>query len=183
MKKWMIVAVMMFGTEVCLAQDSGGEFQGFYQRVQSFNFNSGDPIFNVQNGNTNGGGFGFVYNITPVFSLFQQTSFFGGFEQSGLKMRLITEAQGVRLSKGTDAILFYAKGGVGFNRYVLENLGIDYGTAFILGGGAEIRMTEGLYLLLEATNLTMGLPNLTNLPGRSKWDNALLFTTGIAIRF
>ena len=51
------------------------------------------------------------------------------------------------------------------------------------GGGTEVKMKEGLYLVLEASRLTMRVPNLTNLPGRTGWDNSWLLSTGIAVHF
>jgi hypothetical protein len=159
--------------------------QGFYQRIQTFKMRSGGAIFENYDKATNGGGFGFVYNITEKFAMFQQTGFLGGpkDEPTGLTMRMITEFQGMQLTKRTNAIDFYVKGGIGFARYVIENSGVSYNVAFQYGGGTEIKVGRGLYLVLEATGLSMGVPELYYTDDRSKWCNTLMFTSGVAIRF
>ncbi len=183
MKRLIIVAIWLSCTGLCMAQESNGEIQGFFQRIQNFDFNSGDASFSFKGANPNGGGFGFVYNITDVFGLFQRTGFSSGIDQGGYKMNLITESQGLRLKKQAGSVMFYALGGVGFNRYVYNDYAGYYGMALMYGGGMQVPMMEGLNLIFEATNLTMGLPNLTNIPGRSKWDNALMFSIGAALHF
>ncbi len=190
MKKLLMLAVWLAGAGSCLAQDQSAELQLFYQRFQGFDFNAGTffgtPIFDVHGANPNGGGFGFVYNLNPKFGFFQQTGFFQGVEQNGLNLRIINETQGLRVMKPTKKFDLYAKGGLGFNHYVFNQSGnssVFYGMAFIYGGGTEARLSEGLFLILEADYVTMSLPNITGAPDRSKWDNALLLTTGIAIRF
>ncbi|MBZ5496533.1 MAG: hypothetical protein LAP85_09020 [Acidobacteriia bacterium] len=187
MKRFVILAVWLCSSGICLAQDYTGELQLTYQRVQSFTFNSGSSFFNVDGAALNGGGFGFVYNITNKFGLFQQMGFFGGVEQNGLKIRMITELQGVRLTAHKGPFDFYAKGGLGFTRYVFEvsggTAGVDSHLALVYGGGTEFRIPGGLFMIIDASRLTMGLPNLTNLPGRSKWSNSFLLSTGVAFRF
>jgi len=184
MKRYgIVVAMWLCGAGVCLAQQGpGGEMQLFYQRIQTFKMRSGGPIFADYDKATNGLGFGFVYNITEKFAMFQQTGFFSGVEDSGYKMRMITEFQGVQLTKRTGAIDFYVKGGVGFARYVIEN-GVSYSVAFQYGVGTEIKIGRGLYLVVEATRLSMGVPELYYTEDRSKWCNTFLLTSGIAIRF
>jgi hypothetical protein len=185
MKRLTMVAILLWGSGICLAQDSKQEIQGVYLRIQGFTFNSGSTDFNIQNASINGGGYAFVYHITEKFGLFQQMGFFGGAEQNGLKVKLITEFQGMQVNKKTGPLLLYAKGGLGFTRYVFSGAfsGVDSHFALNYGGGTEIKIKEGLNLILEATRLTMGLPNLTNAPGRSGWDNSWQLATGIAIHF
>ncbi len=185
MKRYgIVVAMWLCGAGVCLAQQGpGGELQGFYQRMQTFKMRSGGDVFSNVDNATNGGGFGFLYNVTEKFSIYQQTGFLGGAEDSGYKMRMITEFQGVQLTKRTNAIDFYAKGGVGFNRYVIENLNVWYKMAFQYGGGAEIKVGNGMYLILEATRVSMGVPEFYLTDDRSKWCNTFLLNSGIAIRF
>ena len=183
----IVLAMWLCGTGVCLAQQGPqGELQGFYQRIQTFKMRSGGDVFADYNKATNGAGFGFVYNITDRFGMFQQTGFLGGAkdELSGLPpMRMITEFQGVQVTKRFHAIDLYAKGGVGFVRYVMENQGVWYNVAFQYGGGAEISIGRGMYLVLEATRLSMGVPELYYTDDRSKWCNTFLISPGIAIRF
>jgi hypothetical protein len=187
MKQFVILAVLLFSAGLCQAQDATGEFQGFYQRMQSFDFNSGSTSFDIRGAKLNGGGFGFLFNITDTFGFWQQTSFYRGVKQSGLALRPIIETQGVQLSKEKGALSVYIRGGLGGVRHVLEmsggTVGVDWGLALIYGGGTKIKVSEGLFWIIDASRITMGLPNLTNLQGRSKWDSGLLFTTGIAIRF
>lgn len=187
MKRLTIVAMLLWGGGVCLAQDAKQEIQGVFFRIQGFTFNSGDPsVFDVEGAGINGGGYAFVYHITEKFGLYQQMGFMGGAEQNGLKVKLITEFQGFQVNKAKGPLILYAKGGLGFTRYVFSGAlsGVDSHFALNYGGGTEIRMKEGLNLVLEATRLTMGLPNLLgDLPGRTGWANCWQLATGIAIHF
>ncbi len=184
MKRLMIAAILLWGSGICLAQASR-ELQGVYLRIQGFTFNSGTTDFDIEGASINGGGYVFVQHITEKFGLFQQMGFFGGAEQNGLKVKLINEFQGVQVSKKTGPLILYAKGGLGFTRYIFSGAfsGVDSHFALNYGGGAEIKIKEGLNLVLEATRLTMGLPNLTNAPRRSGWDNSWQLATGIAFHF
>lgn len=185
MKRLMIAVFLLWGSGSCLAQDTRGEIQGLYFRIQGFNFNSGSPIFNVDSVAINGGGYGVVYHITDKFGLFQQMGFFGGPEQNGLKIKLITEFQGMMVTKKAGNFDFYAKGGLGFTRYVFSGAlsGADGALALLYGGGVKVPVKEGLKLVFEADRITQGLPNLTDLPGRSKWDHSWHLATGIAFQF
>jgi hypothetical protein len=185
MKRLTIVAILLWGSGICLAQDSRGEFQGVYLRIQGFTFNSGSAAFDIENASINGGGYVYVQHITEKFGLYQQMGFFWGAEQNGIKVRLVTEFQGMQVNKKAGPLILYAKGGLGFTRYLFSGAfsGASYGFALNYGGGTEIKIKEGLNLVLEATRLTMGLPNLTGVEGRSKWDNSWQLATGIAIHF
>ena len=184
MKRLTIAAVLLWFSGICAAQDRG-EIQGLYLRIQGFTFNSGSSNFDIENASTNGGGYVYVQHITDKFGLFQQMGFFGGAEQNGIKLRLLTEFQGMRVNKKAGPLLLYAKGGLGFTRYSFSGAlsGGSYHFALNYGGGTEIKVKEGLGLVLEATRLTMGLPNLTGLENRSKWDNSWQLATGIAFHF
>ncbi len=188
MKRFAIVLVLLFGTHVCLAQDSSGEIQGFYQRIQPFTFNSGSDSFNIQKAGVNGFGYAIGYNVSDKFALFQQMGFHLGVEQNGFRMRMITELQGMKIKTQKGPFDLYAKGGLGVMYYTFSgNFGSGGGSAkFALnyGGGTEIQVGEGLFLVLEATRLTAGMPQLVPDPSdRSKWVNAWMFTTGFAIHF
>jgi hypothetical protein len=185
MNRLVVIAFLLAWSGVCLAQGSKGELQGVYLRIQDFNFNSGSPSFNIENAKINGGGYGFVYHITKAFGFYQQMGFMEGVEQNGFKMRLVTELQGMQLGANLGPLVLYIKGGLGFARYVFSGTleGADYGFAANYGGGTQIRVKRGLYLLFEATRLDLSLPNLTNAPGRSTWDHPWQFATGIAIHY
>ena len=179
------VAVMSLVFGLCLAQDySEVEFQGFYHRVQGFDIEDA-PGFSFEGEGFNGGGFGFVYNVNPYFGIFSQTSFLGGVEQSGLSLKFINQAQGVKLTKRSDAINVFGKGGVGFVRHVFEIGGqefVDYGTSFVLGGGTEIKLQEGMFLLLDFSRYITGLPRVS-LAQEDGWDSTWMITTGISFQF
>ncbi|MGA2262368.1 MAG: hypothetical protein ABSH28_13150 [Acidobacteriota bacterium] len=186
MKRFLIVAIWLCGSGICLAQDTKQEIQGLYQRIQGFTFNSGDPsIFDIEKANTNGGGYAIIYNITEKFGLFQQMGFFGGASQNGFNMRLITELQGFKVTKTKGPFDFYAKGGLGAVIWSFSGnfTGTQGGFAVNYGGGTEIKVKEGLYWVLEATRLTAHMPNLTGLPGRTGWNSSWLLGTGIAVHF
>lgn len=185
MRRLTIAAILFWGSGICLAQ-STREIQGVYMRIQGFTFNSGSPSFDIENASTNGGGYVFIQNITEKFGFFQQTGFFGGAEQNGTKVRLLTEFQGFRVNKKAGPLNLYAKGGLGFTRYTFSGglSGGSYKFALNYGGGIEIKMKESLGLILEATRLTMGLPQIVPDPSnRSKWDNSWQLATGFAIHF
>jgi len=186
MRLLITVVVLSLAFSLCLAQEySEVEFQGYYQRVQGFDFR-GVAGFEFEGEGFNGGGFGFVYNLNPYFGIFSQTSFLAGVEQSGLKLRFINQAQGVKLTKRSDAINVFAKGGVGFVRHVLDfqgQEGVDYGTSFVFGGGTEIKIQEGMFLMLDFSRYITGLPRLTSAENRDGWDSSWLITTGISFQF
>jgi hypothetical protein len=64
-----------------------------------------------------------------------------------------------------------------------DDIGGEYKFAFSYGAGAFLWIKEGFGLVFDASNLMMGMPNLTDASGRDKWDSGLTLTTGIAIRF
>jgi hypothetical protein len=187
MRLFITVVVLSLAGSLCMAQDefSEVEFQGFYQRVQGFDF-QGVQGFEFQNKGFNGGGFGFVYNLKPSFGIFSQTSFLAGVEQSDVKLRFINQAQGVKLTKRSEKINVFGKGGVGFIRHVFDFGGqqsVDYGTSFVFGGGTEIKLQEGMWLMLDLSRNIMGLPQLTIDPNRDKWDSNWIITTGVSFQF
>lgn len=187
MRLFMTLVVVSLAGSLCLAQDefSAVEFQGYYQRVQGFDF-QGVPGFEFEGVGFNGGGFGFVYNLNPYFGIFSQTSFLAGVEQSNVKLRIINQAQGVKLTKRGESINVFGKGGVGFVRNVLSfggQEGVDYGTSFVFGGGTEIKLQEGMWLMLDLSRNIQGLPQLTFLEDRDSWDSNWMITTGISFQF
>ncbi len=188
MKNILVAAVVLFGVGTAMAQSfPQGELQVFYQGNRSFDYRSGSPAFDIRDAGLKGGGFGFAYNITGVFGLWQQMGFYTGVKQGGLDLNLINEMQGLLVTKrDVGPFNFFAKGGVGFTRYVFEQPGftlVSYGQTFSYGGGAQIRLSPGFHLLLELNQMAMGLPDITGARDRAKWDSNLLITTGIAIHF
>jgi hypothetical protein len=185
MKRLMIVAMLLWGGGSCLAQEGSSEIQGLYIRLQGFNFNAGGSLFNIQGASGNGGGYVYVRHFTDRFGMFQQMAFIGGPQDNGFKVRLLTEFQGFQLTRGKGPLLVYAKGGLGFTRYMFAGgfSGSTTNFAVNYGGGAQIKIKEGLGLVLEATRITMRLPNLTGAADRSSWANAWQLATGIAIHF
>ncbi len=187
MRLLITVVVLSLAGSLCLAQQefSEVEFQGYYQRVQGFDF-QGVQGFEFQDKGFNGGGFGFVYNLNPFFGIFSQTSFLGGVEQSGLRLRFINQAQGVKLTKRSDKINVFGKGGVTIVHHVFDFGGQESGDTtmgFLFGGGTEIKLQEGMWLMLDLSRNIMGLPQLTLDNNRDKWDSNWIITTGISFQF
>jgi hypothetical protein len=121
--------------------------------------------------------------------MWTQFSFFGTVEQpaSAMSARLISNLQGFRFqTQQYGPIRFYGKVGLGFANHSLTVQGSQYGNtkfSFGYGGGLQIWLSGSLGLNLDASHLIIGLPNLTDLPEREKWDSGLTFTTGVALRF
>jgi hypothetical protein len=114
--------------------------------------------------------------------------FFGGADLAGVKIKPILNFQGMQIYKRTGKVDFYGKAGVGFARYVIQaggqDLGVAYKMALQYGGGTELLLKNGLYLIIEGTGVTMGVPAdsfVYNPP--SGWNTSVMLTTGIAIRF
>lgn len=188
MKKFLRIVVVWSFCSLILAQDApSGQLEVFYQRVQGFDFFSGDPGFDIQDQNFNGGGFGFVFSLNDWLGFFSETGLYGGVEQGSLKMKLINQAQGVRVTaREVGPVNFYARGGIGFARYVFETPAFEtvrYGMSLIYGGGVEIPLMEGLLLKLDGSRVTQSLPQITSVPDRDKWDSNFILTTGIAFQF
>ncbi len=190
MKRILMIAVVWLGSAgFCLAQDSSGELYGFYQRFMNFKVDTKIPGAPVTDQALNGGGFGYLQSITNKFGIYFQLGFFGGADVIGYNVKTITEFQGLQITKHTGRADFYGKAGVGFARYVIQgggsDLGVAYKMAFQYGGGTELKLGNGLYLLLEGTGVSMGVPGDTFslYEGRTGWNTGLMLTTGIAIRF
>jgi hypothetical protein len=188
MKRLIVVAILIWGSGSCLAQDIKQEIQGVYFRIQGFNYNSGGgdyAVFNVDSAAINGGGYAFVYHITDKFGLFQQMGFFGGPTSNGYKLKLITEFQGMEITKKYDRFDLYAKGGIGFTRYIFTGNYVFSNLALLYTGGIKIPVKEGLALVFEGGRITQGLPRLDyyEYDDRTKWDHSWHLSTGIAIQF
>lgn len=184
LRHFLLLTTLMSAAGICRAQS--GELQVFYLRAQGFDFRSGSAAFDIRGARLNGGGFGLSYNVTEWMALWSQAGFFSGVRQGDIRMNMISQLQGVALSRGRGAFRAFVKGGTGFARYVFEQPGltsVSYGQAFSYGGGIQIGFTPSFFFVLEAAQLAVGLPNLTGVPGRDKWDSTPLITTGLAIHF
>ena len=74
----LLLAVLFFAANTCLAQDEGGtEITGFYQQYRQFSFNTGVPNVVIPETELSGGGFGIAHDFVPWFALWTQFSFYG----------------------------------------------------------------------------------------------------------
>jgi hypothetical protein len=179
MKRFVIVVVWLCSGGICLAQNTG-EFQGLYQRISGFN---SPKYFGIEKENANGGSYAISYNLDPNFGVFQQMGFFAGFSQNGLNARLISEMQGFKVSKASGPFELYAKGGMGISIWSFSgNLsGSSSNFALNYGAGAEVKMTDSLYWVVDASRLTTRVPNLID--GTTGWDSSWILSSGIAIHW
>lgn len=186
MRLLITIVVLALASPLCLAEEdhSPAEFQGFYQRIQGFDF-KGIQGFEFEGEGFHGGGFGFVFNMNSFFGVFTQASFMAGVQQSNTRLRFINLAEGIKLTKRTDHINFFGKGGVGFVRHVTQYSndlkGVEYGSSFQYGGGAEIKMSDRVYLLLDLSRFMMRLPQVAPPGPKDKWDSNWMITAGISI--
>jgi len=184
----VLIALLLGMTSMASAQQT--EVYGFYEGYRNFDFKTGGaeaPA--ILNADMNGFGGGIAYQYTPWFAMFTQISFLGTAEGDDFNARIITNLQGVRYhSQQYGPISFYGKGGLGFANYnvTIKSDGFELGaTKFSLGyaGGAQVWMTDSIGLMFEVQHLIMGVPNLTDLEGRDRWDSGLSYKTGFAYRF
>lgn len=185
----LLIILILCGTTGASAQEQSTEIQGFYQTYKDFSFKSGITGYDIKKTRLGGGGFTIAQNLAPWFAFFSQTTFYGSAgEDEILKMRVINNLEGLRWQTGLHGpFQFYVKAGLGFTHYSVDLAGSDFGGeykfAVSYGGGAFIWMSEKFGLVLDASHLSMGVPNMTDLDGRDKWDSGLSLTTGIAVRF
>jgi hypothetical protein len=186
LKSMLFLSILMIATISCFAEGDT-EITGFYQQYRNFSFNTGDTSMNFSADKLKGGGFNIAHNIAPWFALWTQLSFFGTLEQVNGSVRIINNLEGIRYQTKTyGPFRFYAKAGMGFSNYSFSYpIGSAGGSKFSgsVGGGINIWMNKNFGLVLDASNVFMGLPNLTNLSGRESWDAGMLYTTGLTVRF
>ncbi len=188
---FLIVTTILLGAICASAQDTSTEIQGFYQTYKDFSFKAGNGFedFDIENTRLGGGGFTIAQNLAPWFAFFSQTTFYGSAEGANIKARVINNLEGLRYQKKVGGPLeVYGKVGMGFSHVSLSykdggDIGGEYKFALSYGAGAFLWIKEGFGLVFDASNLMMGMPNLTDQPGRDKWDAGLTLTTGIAFRF
>ncbi len=186
--KGLLLIAVILGVGVCASAQEGTEIHGFYQGYRDFSYRTGIEELDIADAKLSGGGFGFAYNLAPWFAMWTQFSFFGTVEQptSSMSARLISNLQGFRFqTQQYGPIRIYGKAGLGFANHNLNIQGSQFGStkfSFGYGGGVQIWLSGSFGLNLDASHLIIGLPNLTDLPEREKWDSGLTFTTGVALR-
>ena len=191
----LLLAAMFGGMTVCApAQDeTSTEISGFYQGYRKFNFNTGISTADIRETIMRGGGFEIARNYTSWFALWTQFTFYGSvenpdiYEPYRLKIRIINNLQGLRYqTRQYGPVRFYGRGGVGFSYF-----SADYSTgtsgiakiSFGYGGGAQIWATDYLGFKVDASHIIMGMPDLSGMQERDRWDSGLAFTTGLIFRF
>jgi len=189
----ILLVSMILSSMICASaqDDTSTEIQGFYQTYKDFSFKAGEglDVLDVPNTRISGGGFTIAQNLAPWFAFWSQTTFYGSAKGSNLKARVINNLEGLRYqSKLYGPVQFYAKGGMGFSHISFSytsggDIGGEYKFSASYGGGAFIWFKENIGLVLDASHLMMGMPNLTDQDGRDKWDSGLALTTGLAVRF
>ena len=187
----LLIVAILFGTIYASAQETSTEIQGFYQTYKDFSFKLGTGLENLDLKPTRlgGGGFTIAQNLAPWFAFWSQTTFYGSVEGDFLKARVINNLEGLRWQKRFSGPLeVYGKVGMGFSHIGLSSvgggdIGGEYKLAVSYGAGAFLWMSQNIGLVFDASHLSMGVPNVTDAPGRDKWDSGLTLTTGIALRF
>ena len=181
---------MILCCTVCIpAQETSTEIQGFYQTYKNFSFKTGISDLDIPETRISGGGFTLAYNLAPWFAFWSQTTFYGSAEQTYIKARVINNLEGIRYqSRLYGPLQFYAKAGLGFSHFGLSyvsggDIGGEYKFSASYGGGMQIWMNDNFGIILDASHLMMGMPNLTGMSNRDKWDSGLAITTGFALRF
>ena len=183
----LLLSVIFCAAVFSPAQDEGGvEVTGFYQQYRDFSFKLGEGsgVSDFEPQALKGGGFGIAYTLEPWFAFWTQFAFYGSMEQAeGLKIRIINNSQGPRWQKNYGRLRLYVKGGLGFSHFSIKDIGGETKLSLSYGGGAQIWTSEWLGVTLDVSHYLMGVPNLTDLSGRDKWDSGLTFTPGVTIKF
>jgi hypothetical protein len=183
----LLLSLMLFAAFYASAQEYNTEVQGYYQAYRDFSFNTGFAPLNIDNVKLNGGGFVIAQNLAPWFAFWTQFTFYGSAEQPNLRVRIINNLYGIRYqTEQHGPFRFYAKGGLGYSHFGMDILGTSLGESKFsasYGAGAQIWMSDNFGVVLDASHLIMGLPNITDLAGREKWDSGLALTAGFSVRF
>ena len=186
-KYLLLVSMVLFPALYASAQDYKTEIQGFYQTYRDFSFRTGVDALDIPAVRLNGGGFIFAQNLAPWFAFWTQFTFYGSADQPNISARMINNLYGIRYqTQQHGPFQFYAKGGLGYTHFGLDIVGTSYGESkfsFAYGAGAQIWMSDNFGAVLDASHVITGLPNLTDLPSREKWDSGLALTAGLAVRF
>jgi len=170
------------------AQDHNTEIQGFYQGYRNFSFETGYADWDISETSLEGGGFEVAQNLAPWFAFWTRFSFYGSAERPDVfRARMFNNLYGLRYqTEQYGPFRVYGKVGLGYTNYSMELLGSSGGEtkfSFAYGAGAQIWMSENYGVVLEGTHTINGLPNVTGLDAREKWDSGLTLSAGFAVRF
>jgi hypothetical protein len=181
----LLLSMILCTTALCMAQDEGKtEVTGYFQQYRDFSFNTGYSPYDFPATRLNGGGFNVARNLAPWFAMWTQFSFFGSASNPlGDSVQIIHNLEGMRWqTKQRGPFRAYVKGGVGFANYRF-NFGSYTKLSLAYGGGVQLWAAKWMGLTLDLSHVVMGLPNITDLDSREKWDSGLTFTPGLTIRF
>ncbi|HSW38372.1 MAG TPA: outer membrane beta-barrel protein [Acidobacteriota bacterium] len=182
-----LLVALMAGPAVAASDEYQTEITGFYQQYRNFSYSTGIGELDMTPGVMKGGGFSVAQNLAPWFAMWTQFSFYGSLEQENMRVGVINNQQGIRYqTRQYGPLRFYGKGGLGFSRYSVNAGGYQVSdTKFSLayGGGVHIWVSENFGLVLDGSHVIMGLPNLTDLAGRERWDSGMVYTAGLTVRF
>jgi hypothetical protein len=199
--KSLLLISIVIGTTVyaSAADEANTEVTGYYQQYRDFSYKTGATGYEISPTSLKGGGFSIAHNLAPWFAMWTQLSFYGSAEQplslygsaeqpSVFSARIIHNLEGIRYqTKQYGPLRLYAKAGMGFANYSLKFSGTSSGgeTKFsaAYGVGAHVWMSDNFGINLDASNVVMGVPKLTDSNDRDKWDSGLVLTTGLTIRF
>jgi len=185
----LLLAAMLGGMTVCASaqEETSTEISGFYQGYRKFDYRIGIEEADIRGAIMRGGGFSIAQNLATWFALWTEFSFSKSIEGPAFNVRVINNLQGLRYqTRQYGPFRFYGRGGVGFANFSIDTAFGSLGEtkiSFGYGGGAQIWATDYLGFYVDASHLIMGMPNLTDLPGRDSWDSGLAFKTGITVRF
>ncbi len=183
----LLSMVVAFSTSALAQDESSTEITGYYQQYRNFSFKVGGTStqYDFPATKLKGGGFSVAQNLVDWFAVWSQTSFYGSIGQpQGLSVRVINNLEGVRWqTKQHGPLRLYVKGGLGFSHINIEGVGGQYKFSLGYGGGAQLWMARWAGVVLDVSHTSMGLPNLTDLDDRDKWDSGLTYTGGFTIRF
>ena len=170
------------------AQEHNTEIQGFYQGYQDFSFDTGYEPIDIPEKKLNGGGFEVAQNLAPWFAFWTRFSFYGAAERPGIfRARMFNNLYGLRYqTEQYGPFRVYGKVGLGYSNYSMTLQGSGFGEtkfSFAYGAGVQIWVSEYYGAVLEASHNINGLPNVTGLEAREKWDSGLTLSAGFAVRF
>jgi len=184
----VLLLFLILGSAVFVsAQEFNTEIQGYYQTYRNFSFETGYNPLDIPETKLNGGGFVVAQNLAPWFAFWTQFTFYGSAQGPNTRARIFNNLYGIRYqTEQHGPFRVYAKAGLGYANYSMDIQGSGFGeTKFSVayGGGVQIWMSEHFGAVLDAAHSINGLPNLTNLEEREKWDSGLALTAGLAVRF
>jgi opacity protein-like surface antigen len=184
----LFLSLILCSAVFASAQEHNTEIQGFYQGYQDFSFATGYESIDIPETKLSGGGFEIAQNLAPWFAFWTRFSFYGSAERSNIfSARMFNNLYGFRYqSEQHGPFRVFGKLGLGYSNYSMDLQGSTGGEtkfSFAYGAGVQIWMSEYYGAVLEASHSINGLPNVTNLDGREKWDSGLTLSAGFAVRF